>query len=256
MTKNSSLQFFPGNTITLADSYVVNEGSETIAAMFELDLTDVHKYLKQLRKDGQNVALSAWIVKLITNSLSDQVLDEYPKNLNYEMWLEKNFDNRLYSVPVNVNDVSQKSMEDISKEIGLAKGAISKERNFLKQNKKRNAFRHMLYLPMQLRKLIWRFLLRNPNKAYRSMGNGAFSYISTTGKYVPYTADKAVNSISMAISSMFQKPRIINHELKMRNIVPITLLLNRKMMCNRDANNFVNDLKGHINNNAAFVCQN
>ena len=256
MTTNNSPHFFPGNTITLADSYSINESSETIAALFELDLTDIHQHLKQLRKEGQNVALSAWIVKLITNSLSDQVLDEYPKNLNYQMWLEKNFDNRLYAVPVNVNDASHKSLEDISKEIGLAKGAISKERRFLKQNRRVNALRHMLYLPMKLRKLIYRFFLRNPDKAYKSIGNSAFSYISTTGKYFKDPGDNTSNSISLGISSMLDKPRIINNEIKMRNIVPITLLLNRKMMCNRDATNFVKDLQVHINNNAAFVCQN
>ncbi len=254
MTMNRSLQFFPGNAITLADSYVVNEGSETIAAMFELDLTDVRQYLKKMRQQGQNVALSAWIIKLISNSLSDQVLDEYPKNLSYEMWLEKNFANRLYSVPVNVTDASQKSLEAISKEIGLAKGAISKERNFLKQTQRNNTLRYMLYLPMQLRKLIWRFFLRNPDKAYKSIGNGAFSYISTTGKYISNTENNTSGKIAMGISSIFQKPRLIDYELKMRDIVPITLLLNKKLMCNRNSTNFVKDLEGHINNNAAFVC--
>lgn len=255
MNLKESPAFIPGNTIALADSYIVNSSNDTLAAFFEMDLTDIRKFLRDKRKDGQNVALSAWIVKMVSAALSDQVLDEYPKNFNYDMFLEKEFNKRLYSVPLEVKNVSDKSVEDISREIGFAKGSVTRERNFLKENSRPSAIRHLLYLPDVLRKFVYRLFLRNPDWAYQKIGNSAFSYISTTGKYEKRARELTTNDISLAISSMFQKPRLINYEVKMRDIVPVTILLNRNMLCNRDTTFFIKDLSHHINNNAAFITE-
>lgn len=251
MNTTTSPKFIPGNTIAMADSYVLNSANNTVAAFFELDITEIRQELRKKRQQGQNIALSAWIVKLVSSSLADQVLDEYPKSLDYDMWVEKKFDDRLYSVPINLKNANKITIEDISREIGFAKGSISRERNTIKQHAPKNVVNYLLYLPVALRKLLWKLFLRNPELAYQKMGNGAFSYMSFTGKYMESQINS--NDVSLGISSMFHKPRFINYDIKMRDIVPVTLLLSKSMMCNQDATFFMKDLTRHINNNASFL---
>ncbi len=245
--------FIPGNTIAMADSYVVNNDTNTVAALFEMDLTDVRQSLQKKRKNGENVALTAWILKLMSAAIEDLNPGKDLNKLNYAMWLEKTFDNQLFSVPVNVANASTKSIEDISKEIGYAKGQITQERNFLKHNKRHKAAKYLLYLPLTLRKLLWRLFIRNPHLAYQKMGNGAFSYISTTRSYKDSNMKNAHENISVGISSLFKKPRLIDYEIKMRDIVPVTVLIDKKLMKNQDTTGFIKDISQHINNNAAFI---
>lgn len=253
MTNSQPPVFIPGNTITMADSYVVNSDTNTVAALFEMDLTDVRHKLQQKRKNGENIAITAWIVKLMSAALEDHNPEQKLTDFNYAMWLEKEFDNQLYTVPVKVNNASTKSIEDISKEIGYAKGQMTQERNFLKQNKSHKTAKYLLYLPHILKKILWRLFIRNPRMAYQKIGNGAFSYISTTGNYKNADLKNAHKQISMGISSMFQKPRLIDYDIKMRDIVPVTVLINKDLMKNQDATAFIKDIAQHINNNAAFI---
>ena len=244
--------FIPGNTIAMADSYVVNSESNTVAALFEMDLTDVKPLLQKKREKGENVAVTAWILKLVSSALEDHNFQKSDKKLNYAMWLEKEFENHIYSVPVQVDDASSKSIEDISKEIGYAKGTLSKERKFLKYNNSHKAFKYMLYLPKAFKKWLWRFFIKNPKLAFQKMGNGAFSYISTTGNYSKEYQTSA-EEISLGISSMYHKPRLIDYGIKMRDIVPVTVLVNKELLKNQDTSGFVKDITHHINNNAAFI---
>jgi hypothetical protein len=244
--------FIPGNTITLADSFVSDSNENIINALFEMDLTEIRKAIKEKQYKGENISTSAWIVKLFTHAISDQVLHQYPKVITYDMWLEKRIDNNFYTVPLTVNDANNKTIEELSKQIGIAKGSITRERRLLKLGSKRNWLRSLISLPQFLRKKAWRLLLKNPHRAYKTGGNSAFSYISTTGMYKDTSKSFENFHIQLAIGSMFQKYRFIDYERQIRDIIPVSIQIDKRWLGNQSQDFFLKDISRHINNNAAF----
>ncbi|PLX17497.1 MAG: hypothetical protein C0599_13585 [Salinivirgaceae bacterium] len=249
--KNQPL-FIPGNTITLADSFLNNSNENIINALFEMDLTEIRKAIKERQHKGNNISTSAWIVKLFTSAISDQVLHQYPKTIHYDMWLEKRISNNFFAVPITVSDANNKSIEELSMQIGIAKGTITKERGLLKLKNQKSWLNQLISLPHFLRKKAWRFFLKNPHKVFSKVGNSAFSYISTTGIYKDTKDTLDNHHIQMAIGTMFQKQRFIDYELKTRDIVPVSIQIDKRWLGNQDLDFFLKDISRHINNNAAF----
>jgi hypothetical protein len=253
MSIKSQPLFIPGNTITLADSFVNDSNENIINAMFEMDLTDIRKAIKARQLKGENISTSAWIVKLFTSAITDQVLSEYPKAIHYNMWVEKRLNNSFFSAPLQVSDADNKSLEELTKQIGLAKGSITKERGLLKLKYQKNWLSELIALPNFLRKKAWRFFMKNPHRAFQTAGNSAFSYISTTGAYKHIEHSLENHHIQMAIGAMFHKHRFIDYSRKMRDIVPVSIQIDKRWLGNQNMSFFLKDISRHINNNAAFL---
>lgn len=244
--------FIPGNTITLAESFMSESNENIINALFEMDLTDIRKAIKEKQYNGENISTSAWIVKLFTSAISDQVLHQYPKDITYDMWLEKRIDRNFFAVPLTVSNANNKSIEELSTQIGIAKGTITRERRLLSLKNQKSWLNDLIRLPYFLRKKAWRFFLKNPRKAFKKVGNSAFSYISTTGMYKETKGIIENQHIQLAIGTMFQKHRFIDYERQMRDIIPVSIQIDRRWLGNQNQGFFLKDISRHINNNAAF----
>jgi hypothetical protein len=114
-------------------------------------------------------------------------------------------------------------------------------------NKRATPLERIYYImPQLLRLTVWRIMLNNPKIAYKKMGNVIITSVGTTGKINGWFIHKSIHPISFGIGSVLKKPVVIDNEIKIREILHMTILLDHDVMDGAPMVRFLRDLTKHI----------
>lgn len=256
MIKNYRFQKIARSRIATFDIFDVGMGKHHINAMLEFDVTESRAKLRDLRKKGTTVSFNAWIIKVI-----GMVLQEHPEaaayfynkkkliifnDINVSMIVEKKIGNSKVPMPLVIEKVNTKSALEITQEIENAKTQDLNSKDIVLKKQSSLYQRLYYYLPGFIRRLFWRLLLRSPITAFNMMGNVAVTSVGMTGKINGWFIHKSVHPVSFGVGSVIKKPVVIDNEIKIRDILNMTILVDHDVIDGAPMVRLLNDLTNYI----------
>lgn len=240
MDSSFSIQKIPRSRIATFDIFSIGLKKHHVAGLLEFDVTGSRKKLHDLRKQGISISFNGWLVKVIGS-----VLKQYPEaaayrkgrrklvvynDINISILVEKTIGNRKVPIPLVIERTSEKSALQITAEIEDAKRQDLTAKSMVLNRE--TTFSEGLYymLPGFLRRMIWRIMLGNPGFAYRKMGNAVITSIGMAGRVNGWFIHKSVHPVSFGVGSVLKKPVVIDGEVKVREILNMTILVDHDVI--------------------------
>lgn len=256
MKSVSSTQNIPSSRIATFDVFSIGLTKHHVAAMLEFDVTDTRKRIREVRRNGTKVSFNAWILKAIASTLV-----QHPEaaafikgkrelvifnNINISFLVEKDIDGKKVPLPQVIEKCNTKSLTEITHEIEDSK-ALSTSSSQVVLNKKPTISERIYYhLPGFLRRLVWKVILSNPKFAYGKMGNVSVTSVGMMGRISGWFIHRAVHPISFGIGSVLKKPVVVNDEIKVREILNATILIDHDVIDGAPMVQFIKDLTARI----------
>ena len=209
-----------------------------------------------MRRSGRKVSFNGWIIRAISKAIelhpeaaaylcSRKKLVTF-RNINVSIIVEKEVDGKKVPIPLIIEKANEKSTEEITREIEVAKDkALTK--NDIVLNDKPKFYERLYYrLPGTFRRTFWRILLQNPEIAYKKMGNVVVTSPGMMGTIKGWFIHKTVHPLSFGIGSVLKKPVVIGDEVKVREILNMTVLIDHDVIDGAPMVRFLNDLTRFI----------
>lgn len=246
----------PQSRIATFDIFSVGLLKHHVSALLEFDVTESRVRLRELRKRGVHISFNAWIVKVISS-----ILQTHPEasayiynkkklilfnDINISILVEKKIGDNKVPVPLVIEKANCKTALEIADEIENAKvKELSKTDVVIN---KPSSFSEQLYynLPGFLRRAVWKFMLSKPKIAYRKMGNAVVTSVGMMGKINGWFIQKSVHPISFGIGSVLKKAVVCGDEIKIREILNMTILVDHDVIDGAPMVRFLNDLTKSI----------
>lgn len=254
--KNYRFQKIERSRIATFDIFDVGMSKHHINAMLEFDVTDSRAKLRDMRKKGTTVSFNAWIIKVI-----GMVLQKHPEaaayfynkkkliifnDINVSMIVEKKIGDSKVPIPLVIEKVNTKSALEITQEIENAKTQDLNPKDIVLKKQSSLHQRLYYYLPGFIRRLFWRLLLKSPETAFNMMGNVAVTSVGMTGKINGWFIHKSVHPVSFGVGSVLKKPVVIDNEIKIRDILNMTILVDHDVIDGAPMVRLLNDLTNFI----------
>jgi pyruvate/2-oxoglutarate dehydrogenase complex dihydrolipoamide acyltransferase (E2) component len=252
MKEAYSFKKIPQSRIATFDTFSIGLQKHHVSALLEFDVTESRKRLHDLRKNGINVSFNAWIIKVISS-----VLQKYPEasaflynkkkliifnDINISIIVEKKIGTNKVPLPVVIEKTNEKSATEITREIENAKNQELSQKDIVINKKATLAERLYYNMPGFLRRTVWRIMLGNPKIAYKKMGNALITPVGMIGKINGWFIHKSVHPVSFGIGSILKKPVIIDNEIKIREILNMTILVDHDVIDGAPMVRLLNDL--------------
>jgi len=240
---------FPRVREIVVDVMVPAEKKHMIHVLFEADVTNVRKYLKKKKSEGEAVpSLTSFIIKCVSDAAMTNkriaalrfasrklaIFDEMHISCN----VEKEIDGQSQPMAHIIRQANRKNINEIHDEIhSYAKEGYKKQigplRNFSK-------------LPRFLRAIFFSSMLFNPNKIAKQ----GFNIIVTSmgmfgaggGHIIPYQHC----SLCISVGGITRKPGIVDDHFEPREYLSITATFDHDITDGAPAARFAQVLKEHI----------
>ncbi len=240
MSKQYNTQKFPRSRIATFDVFSIGLKQHHVVAMLELDVSDARKKIRELRRGGTKVSFNAWFLKVIARTLQQHpeaaaYLKSKRKlivfgNINISFLVEKVINGIRVPLPMVIEDCYTKSLTEITSEIEDLKSLSTSSSDIVLNKKPTITERIYYFLPGFLRRFVWKIMLRSPKFAFGKMGNVSVTSVGMMGEISGWFIHKAVHPISFGIGSVIKKPVVVNDEIKIREVLNATILLNHDVI--------------------------
>ncbi|MBI5402773.1 MAG: 2-oxo acid dehydrogenase subunit E2 [Ignavibacteriae bacterium] len=258
MNHSYEFQNIPKSRIATFDVYQMGLQKHHVAALLEFDVTESRSELRELKRSGKKISFNAFLIKAISKAVelhpeaagyiySKKKLMLF-KDVNISFIVEKTIGGKKVPMPVVIEKSNEKTAEDITREIEDAKNYELTEKDII-LNKKSQANEKIYYrLPKFLRIMFWRYMLSHPKFAYEKMGNVIVTSLGAAGKINGWFVHKSVHPLSFGIGSVLKKPVVIKDEIKIREILNMTILIDHDPIDGAPMVRFIGDLTDYIEN--------
>jgi pyruvate/2-oxoglutarate dehydrogenase complex dihydrolipoamide acyltransferase (E2) component len=251
-----SYKRIPLSRIATIDTFSLGLLKHHVSALLEFDVTESRKKLHDLRKNGTKVSFNGWLIKVISS-----VLQKHPdasaylfskkkliifSDINISIIVEKLIENEKVPIPVVLERTNSKSALEITEEIENAKTRVL-TKNDLVINKKTTLAEKLYYhMPGFLRRFTWKVMLGNPKFVYKKMGNAVITAPGMMGKVNGWFIHKSIHPVSFGIGSIIRKPVVVDNEIKIREILNMTILVDHDVFDGAPMVRLLNDLTKRI----------
>jgi pyruvate/2-oxoglutarate dehydrogenase complex dihydrolipoamide acyltransferase (E2) component len=256
MNPNYNFQFIPKSRIATFDVFSIGLSKHHVSALIEFDVTIGREKLKELKANGIRISFNAWIIKVISKILEQhREASAYLynkkkliifKDINISIIVQKEIGDKKVPIPLVIKKTNEKSVTEITQEIEKSKNEILSDKDIV-LNRKPKPYERLYYiLPGCIRRSFWKFMLRHPRIAYKNMGNVAITSLVMAGHINGWFIHKSVHPISFGIGSIIKKPVVIENEIKIREILNMTILFDHDVIDGTPFARFLKDLSKSI----------
>lgn len=250
----------PESRIATFDTFSIGLKKHHVAALLEFDVTESRGKLQESRRGGVNVSFNGWLIKVIAS-----VLHEHPEaaaylrgkrrlmifnDINISILVEKVINGERVPIPVVIEKANEKTAQEITGEIDDAKKQELSGSDIVINRRSRLTERLYFHLPGFVRRLIWKVMLANPGFAYKKMGNAAVTSVGMMGKVNGWFIHRSVHPVSFGIGSVIKKPVVINNEVKIREILNMTVLIDHDLVDGAPMVRMLKDITNYIETGA------
>lgn len=260
MKDTFNFQSIPRSRIATFDTFSVGLQKHHVNALLEFDVTESRKKIYDLRKEGYSISFNAWLIKIISSSLQKHPeASAYLYNkrkllifndINISILVEKIINNKKVPIPVVLKRVQNKTLQEITEEIKNAKDQQISRSDFVINKNTTPVERVYYYLPGWFRRMVWKIMLRNPKYVFKRMGNSVITSIGMVGRINGWFIHKSIHPISFGVGSVIKKPAVVNNEIKIREILNMTILVDHDVIDGAPMVRFLNDLTKDIETGA------
>jgi pyruvate/2-oxoglutarate dehydrogenase complex dihydrolipoamide acyltransferase (E2) component len=256
MKRTYSFSRVPQSRIATFDTFSIGLTRHHISALLEFDVTESRKKLQFLRKNGTNVTFNGWMIKVIGT-----VLQKYPEasafvynkkkliifsDINISIIVEKKIGDKRVPIPVVIAKTNEKSALEITKEIEDAKNQKLSDGDIVINKLTTMSERLYYHMPGFIRRSVWRIMLRNPKIAYGKMGNVGITSIGMIGRINGWFIHTSVHPVSFGLGSILKKPVVIDNQIKIREILNMTILVDHDVIDGAPMVRLLNELTKYI----------
>jgi pyruvate/2-oxoglutarate dehydrogenase complex dihydrolipoamide acyltransferase (E2) component len=256
MTGKYKYHKIPRSRISTFDVYSVGMRRHHVSALLELDVTESRGRLRELKRKGSRISFTAWIIKVISKAVKDHpevagFLINKKKlitfdDVNISIVVEKQSGDKYVPIPLLIEKANVRSIPEITRAIAEARNKAILKGDIVLNHPSGSYERLYFRLPGILRRAVWKFLLRHPEIAYKKMGNVVITSLSATGRINGWFIHKTVHPLSFGVGSIVKKPKVVDKEIKIREILNMTVLLDHDVVDGAPMMRFLNDLTRYI----------
>lgn len=229
----------------------VSQRRHSIIGMIEVDVSNARKNIAKLKKETK-LSFTGWLVKQITDLLAEhKQVAAYVKrkktlylfeDVTATVIIEKKLDGIRLPTPLMIEHSNKKSVQEISAEIEEAKKKELPNNEVIIHQTMSFLMRIYYYLPPFIRRSIWQHMIKRPKLAYGRMGNVVISSVGMMGKVNGWFIQSTLHPVSFGIGSITCKPWVVDGEIKIREILHITIVFDHDVVDGGEMARFVNEL--------------
>ncbi|MDD8013792.1 MAG: 2-oxo acid dehydrogenase subunit E2 [Acidobacteriota bacterium] len=248
---------FPRSRIATFDIGAISKTKHYVCALLEFNVANARKKIKEARKiRNERISFTGWLLKVIGETIHQHkevaaflygrrkliIFDD----VDISIVVEKDLDGYKVPIPLVIRKANEKSAAAITAEIENAKTEkFSGGRTVL--NQKANLLERAYYiLPGALRRLAWRSMLCHPRFVFRKMGNVVFTSVGMIGQINGWFMQTSVHPLSFGIGSITQKPVAVGTEIKIGEVLHMTVLIDHNVVDGAPMARFVDSLTKNI----------
>lgn len=256
--KNYSINEFPKSRIATLDVVGIGKQRNHMSALLECDVTESRNKIKALKLKGDRISFTGWLLKVIGTTLKEHnqaaafLLNKKSviifDNINISILIEKKLRGMKVPIPLVIERTNNMSIIDITKEIEAARNEVLSDDSIVLNQKPKLSEKMYYYLPGYFRRLVWKYILSHPRLAYKKMGNVAVTSIGMFGQIKGWFIHSTIHPISFGIGSVIKKPVVINNEIKIRDMLNMTVLIDHDVIDGAPMVRFISDLVKSIEN--------
>ena len=259
-----SYQKIPRSRIATFDVFSIGLSRHHVSAILEFDVTESRKKLQNQRRNGVDISFNAWLIKIISMVVvkhKEAAAFLYNKkkliifdNVNVSILIEKRMNGEKVPIPMLIERSNGKSALEISSEIKKAKDQELTKNDFVIDKKISRIENLYYYMPGFLRKASWRIMLNKPRYVFQKMGNVVITSVGMMGKINGWFIHKSIHPLSFGVGSIIRKPAIVCNQIKIREILNMTILCDHDLMDGAPMVRFLNDLTKSIESGEEIEC--
>lgn len=145
-----------------------------------------------------------------------------------------------------LDQVNIKNAQEITREIEDIKSQSITRKDIVLDKKPRRYERLYYHLPGFLRRAVWKYMLRHPRVAYSKRGNIAITSVGMMGRINGWFIHKSIHPISFGIGSVLKKPAVVEDEIKIREVLNMTILIDHDVIDGAPMVRFLKELTKNI----------
>ncbi|MBN1397756.1 MAG: 2-oxo acid dehydrogenase subunit E2 [Bacteroidetes bacterium] len=246
----------PRSRIATFDIFSIGLMKHHAVGLLEFDVTDSRAKIRDLKRNGAKISFNAWIIKVIGKALA-----QHPEaaaflcskrklitfdDINISILIEKEINGKKVPIPMIIEKTNEKNVQEITGDIKAVKRQVLTEQDVVLQKRPKLHERIYYHLPGIIRRMVWRFMLDHPKIAYKKMGNAGITSLSAVAQMNGWFIHKSIHPVSFGIGSIIKKPAVINDEIKIREILNMTILIDHDVIDGGPIVRFVKDLTRYI----------
>jgi len=250
-----TLRKFPRSRIASIDTYAVGTRKHHVSAFLEFDVTEPRRKLRELRRKGILISFNGWLIRVIAVVLSrhpEAAAFLYGKRkmilfdqVNVSTMVEVLVRGQSVPLPLVVENAQQKSAVEITEEIEQAKKREPTDSPVLSGRRASRSERIYYLLPGIVRRLVWIYMLRHPKSVYPRMGNAVVTSVGMMGKINGWFLIRSIHPVSFGIGSILRKAVVLGEEIRIREMLHMTVLIDHDVIDGAPMVRVLNDL-AHI----------
>ena len=224
--------------------------------LLEVDVTRARQELRLLRRSGQPVSFTAWIVKTIGDSVAANTYVHAAsfgrnrlvmfRDADIAIPVESSVGEGTAPLPLLIKATNRKSMQEIDREIQAAVSRrIEDERDYILSSHSfsRTALRLYYRLPQWLRVLALKVLVADPLRARRISGTVTVTTVNAIGESSGWILPtRSWHNLLFALGTISKKPWVVKGEVKIREILNLTVAFTHDVVDGAPARRFMQHL--------------
>lgn len=229
-------------------------GSHYFHAFLEFRVDDLRKRLRQCRREGRHVSLTAFFLRAVAqvlrempafNSLLDYRRVSASGQVDIAVPIEIVSEGRMENRQIVIRDASNRTVDEITHELERAKQDTTRKNGFIAN---RTVEWLLARAPRSLVRWLFRSGLRHHEFVRKLSGTtfvtlvGMFS--NAPGFILPFTGGP--KACSFAFGSISRKPWVVGNEITICEVISLTASFNHDIIDGAPAARFVNRLRGLV----------
>ncbi|MDF1575782.1 MAG: 2-oxo acid dehydrogenase subunit E2 [Bacteroidales bacterium] len=227
-----------------------------VKALLEVDISEARSKIKQYRRSGNKMSFTAWLIKVIVdcvalhppiNGINRQRGNRVVvfSEVDISLVIEKEVKGTRVPLPYVIRKADQKTHDQIYSEIESAKSQIIEDEGDYVLGEKHNSLgmRFFAGLPQGLRLTLMRiFLFNNPQRLKDKMGTVMVTTAGMAGHTRGWIIPFSMHPLSLSFGSLNEQPPVHSGEIRIREILHLTILVDHDVIDGIPAAKFVDDL--------------
>ena len=233
---------FPASRLSTIDVGIEGLKKHHIKALIELDVTEARKMISEKKKLREKVSFNSWLIKCISHAVEESMQIHGIRkgkrevvifeDIDISIVIEREVQGIKVPLPYVIRKTNEKSISDICNEIRNGqKQQINDEGDYVLGEKKNDLLMKFYYtIPGFFRRIIWRYIIKNPFMAKQNMGSVIITSLGMMGKINGWVIPVSVHPLCFAIGSIVKKPGVIEDRIEIREYLYMTVLVDHDVI--------------------------
>lgn len=247
---------YPSSRRLTFDVGRIGRSKHRVHALLEVDVDDARRRVKALRREGQPASFTAWVVKVIAESVARHpevaAFNQPGRNrvvvfphVDVALVIEREVDGVRVPLPYVIRGADRATLEAIRTAIDAARSQPVRDEGDLVLGQARDPLGMRLFvrLPQWARLALMRAtVFASPRRTMAAMGNVMVTTVGMVGRAQGWIVPVSMHPLCLALGSLGRRPAVVDGEVVARTVLHVTVLVDHDVVDGIPAARFVADL--------------